>query len=461
MPINTLVDQTKKYLASFFFPLTLAVLAVLIWTFSQAWVIVFVVIFCLMTFLPLLAEDGRSYLPLLLFAFIMTNVKISFATIPIYLYFVSACLMLSLILYLILHRVPFRRGDLLLTMAVLFVWFFISYLYNSSKQGLADETGIFYLVSFFIALVLYSLLSTVLGKGGVLPYFSETVVLLSLSIVAELFIYYFRNGFEIAPVSFSLGWSYTSQTASTLLCLALPFYGILIYNKKIVWIIPEALTITSIILLSADSGLLCLIFMIIPLILLTFRSYGKFYSYISLVSIVAIGITFAVLLAVNTRFNARVMTAIQSLSLFDESAVWRKTLFEEAIKNIKTNPYVGTSISSFTNSDGTLTLASNTILTTMVLGGSIGLVFYVIFEIRLYYLCLRKQTPDRWLFFLFLLVIELIGLIDNTIYNMMILVFFLTANACYQMSNRPEDVLIHEEDYRTYVPAPESPVLPK
>jgi hypothetical protein len=44
---------------------------------------------------------------------------------------------------------------------------------------------------------------------------------------------------------------------------------------------------------------------------------------------------------------------------------------------------------------------------------------------------------------------------------MMILVFFLTANACYQMSNRPEDVLIHEEDYRTYVPAPESPVLPK
>lgn len=450
MPINTLLDRVRLYVDSLLYPLTLALLAITIWALPLlgSWIVAGV--FALLSFLPLVSKDGRGYLPLLLMTLIVSNTDISFDSFQPYLYLLFIAFMVSLVLYIVLHHLDFHRGDLFYPLLLLFFLFTISYLYNSSLQGVANRTGVFYLILFFGALVLYSLLCTVLGKKETFPYFSKTITFFALAIVCEIVIYCFRNEWTIADSDFTLGWSYTTQTASTLLCLSLPFFSYLVYQKKFIFILGELFVIAAIILLSADSGLICLIFAVIPLILITFRSYGKYYSYISLVSIVVIGTTFAVLLALNTRFNTRVITALQALSLFDEPSSWRKTLFDTAVENIVSNPVTGTSLLSFCNRDGTLTLSSNTILSTLVMGGSLGLVSYLIYECKLYYVCLKKKASSRLFFFVFLLMIELIGLIDNTIYNIAILLFVLIANSCYQMSNRPDDVLIHDSYYRNY-----------
>ena len=40
-------------------------------------------------------------------------------------------------------------------------------------------------------------------------------------------------------------------------------------------------------------------------------------------------------------------------------------------------------------------------------------------------------------------LIEVIGIIDDVIYNFINLLFILVCNACYQNSSRPDDVPIH------------------
>jgi hypothetical protein len=452
MLINDLLNRIRLYLTSLFFPLTVAVLAFVTWILPGDFSWISAVLYGLISFLPLCATDGRSYMPLILFNVIICSAGISFSTLPPYLYFIAGCVLISLILFIALKKPKFRRGDLMITTSIMFLVFFISYIYNSAVNGKADKVGIFYILALFLCLLVYVLFSTVLGKEETMPYFEETAALLALAISAEVLVYLIGHGFTLVGSDFTLGWSYTSQTASTLLCFTLPFFGMLIARKRFYWIIGEAFVITAIIFLSADSGLLCLILGIIPLLLLSLRNYGRAYPYMALAFIVIIGVTFAVLLGVNDRFNARVLTAIQSLNLFNEQAEWRRNLFETAIAGIRQSPVIGVSITSVTTAGGTVTLASNTILSTMVLGGAFGLIAFLVNEARIYYVVLKKHTEERWLFFLFLLFVELIGLIDNTIDNIGILLFFLTANSCYQMSNRAEDVVIHDSYYQHYDP---------
>jgi hypothetical protein len=450
MLINTLLIKVRYYLDSLYFPLSIALLAFLTWIMPGGFGWIFALLYFLLTFLPLLDKQGKPYMPLLICLPIIVNSKISFETMPPFFYLIGAGILLSMILFIIIRKPRFQRGDLSIEMLLLFTVFFISFMVASVQQGKVDSNGLLYLISLFGCAAIYIIFSTVLGQGETLSYFSKTVAFLSMAICLEILVYLFKNGFSIVGIDFTLGWSYTSQTASTILCLSLPFYAILISSHKPYWFIGQVFTIAGIIFLSADSGLLCLILGIIPLILLTFNSYKKYYPYICLGLIIFIGVTFGLLLGFNERFSSRVLVAIQSLNLGNEQAIWRKDLFSKAISLFTANPVIGSGFLSMTSENGTLILMSNTVLTTLVGGGSIGLVAFLLFEIKNYYTCLKKKSHEKWLFFLFLIFIELIGLIDNTIYNLMILLFFLIANSSYQMSNRPADVIIYDSFYENY-----------
>lgn len=451
MLINTLLNRTRKYLDSLFFPMTIALLACLTWLMPNSLPWISAVFYALISFLPLCGKDGKTYIPLLICLPITINKGISFSSVPAYLIMMSSCVFVSMIIFLIINKPKFQLGNILYSLLLLLTVFFISFIYNSVNTGSINKTAIFYILALFLCASVYIIFSTVLGKSKTLQYFCESAAFLAIGISLEVFVYLCYHGFHIVGSDFTLGWSYTSQTASTILCLTLPFFAMMIANKKPFWGIGELLAIAAIIFLSADSGLLCLIIGIIPLILLAFKNY-KYYPYLSLASIIFVGVTFSVLLATNQRFSSRVLTAIQSLNLSDERAVWRSTLFDKAIDYFKNNPLLGPSISVMTEENGTLTFMSNTILSTLVAGGSIGLVAFVIFEFTVYYFCFKKKATEKWLFFTFLLFVELIGLIDNTIYNIMILLFFLIANSSYQMSDRPEDVIIHETYYQNFNP---------
>lgn len=448
MEINTLLDYTKRYLSSIFFPLTLMVLSFLIWILPFVGSVILAIVFSLLSFLPLLSDDGRGYIPLLIAPIIMTNQDINFSAIPFYLYIVAGSVLVSMILRIVLYKLEFKRGDLMVTLAVLFGIFLISYFYNSAYNGIADSSGLFFLLGFFGVLIIYVLLSIVLGKNETMSYLSRTIAIFALAISAEILVYYIRNGFDFAPDGFSIGWSYTAQSASTLLILSLPFFSIMIADKKPFWFIGQIVVIFFIIALTADSGILALLFAFIPLVLLTYRSYGKLYPYIVILLLVGIGTTFIVMLATSERFNTRVMTALQSLNFFNEKDEVRASLYSSAVDSFKLNPVIGTSVSTFSSQSTTLVFPKNTFLSVAVLGGLFGFIAYVFYEINLYVVCLKKKSPEKWLFFTFLLLLELIGLIDNTITNLSILLVFLVCNAVYQMSDRPDDVIVHEDDFK-------------
>lgn len=125
-------------------------------------------------------------------------------------------------------------------------------------------------------------------------------------------------------------------------------------------------------------------------------------------------------------------------------------MYQNAISMFKENPFFGPSIASMTK-DGTITFSSNTVLTTMTFGGSLSLFAYVIFEINLYYISLKKKTSERLLFLVFLLQLNLIGYVGDSIYLIPVFLFLMIANAVYQTSNRPNDAIVHQEFFDHFV----------
>lgn len=451
MLLTALNRRIKEFTGSEIFQIVIAVLSILIWMMpgdNLPWI--FASFYILFSFFPLFASDGRAYMPLIFFVTITVSSKVSFVTLPVYLYVIGGTTFLSIVLFLILKKLPMKKGELSVPIGLLFVVFVISYLVNAVRDGRVERTGLLFLLSLFFVLLIYILFNTCLKREDTILYFARTVALLAVAVAIEIVLYQIRHGFLIGDLNFNLGWAYTSQTASTILCLSLPFFGMIIARRKFAWIFWLILVIYAIIVLSTDSGLLVLMAATIPLILLSFRSYGKAYPYISVCMICAIGLVFVVLMILNDEFSRRVIMALSSLNLGDPNSP-RAELFERGINAFLESPAFGMSISVLSDIEhGTVMLCSNTVISTLAMGGAFGLFFFVIYEVVLYVTTFQKKAKEKWLFFLFLLIFETIGLVDNTLYNIFILLYALLAYSCYQISDRRDDVVVHDSYYRDY-----------
>ncbi len=446
MPLNLFLERTRTYLSSILFPISVGLLAIIMWGVPGNFVWIPAVLYALISFLPLLAKDGRAYMPLMVFIPISCSDVITTIDFPAYYFLLMTAILISMLIFIFLRKNKFVKGDIMIPFAILFFVFLISYIYYSIGQGDLSSEGIIYILSLFVLLLFYVLFSTVLGRGETLTYFCKTYVFLATAICLQVFIYQMRTSYGFISNDFSIGWAYTIRTPSTLLVLSLPFISLLISKKQPIYLLAEIFIIYTIIILSADSALLCLTLAIVPLILLSFKSYGKYYPYITLLSIVITGTTFGLLLAFNDTFNERYLNAILSLNFQDNPS--RVELIQTSIDLFLQNPVLGTSISSMLAVDGTIILFSNTVLSTMVMGGSLALAAFLFLEIKIYYSCLKKKSSDKFLFLVFLLMYEVIGLIDNTMFNLAILLLFLVASSSYQMSNRADEVIVHAEYYQ-------------
>ena len=451
MQLIALDRRLKEFTSSSFFQIAIAVLAVLIWMMPGNLVWIFVSFYIVLTFFPLFSSDGRGYIPLIFFVTITVSSAVSFQGLPTYLYAIGGTTLVSIILFLVIKKLPFRKGELALPMTLLFLTFLVSYLINLVRVETFDTTGILFIVSLFVILLTYILFNTCLKREDTILYFARTASILALAVSAEILLYQLRYGFRIGDPDINLGWAYTNQSASTILCLSLPFFSMLIARKKPLWGILELFVIYGIISLSADSGLIVLILASIPLVLLSFRPYGKAYPYIVITILALLGLFLLVLMLVEDSFRDRVINALASLNLVSDQNPERSGLFRKGIDAFLAFPAFGSSISVMSDmTKGTVTFCSNTVITTMTMGGVVGLVFFALYEVRLYSSVLRKKNKEKWLFLLFLLVLELIGLMDNTIYNLFVLLFSLLAYSCYQISDRPDDFVVHDAFYRDY-----------
>lgn len=446
MFINDFTLKVKAFLISIFFPITICVISLLIWVTPTPFNWIFISIYFILSFLPLFSKEGKTYLPLILCILLSNHNQITFDTIPIEIILMFSFVFASMIIFLIIYKCKFKKGDLILPLSLLILTFFISYIYNSIENSSLSSQGILYILYLFIALLFYILISSIIGKGESLPYLCETISFISILIILQICITYIQNGYILYDnTSLQIGWCNNSDYPTIILTISIPLILLLINRNKPFYLIPLFLNIIFIILLATNIGILALILTIIPIVLLAFRSYKRIFSYLSITIISLFVITFALLIAYNDYFNERILTAIKCLLFFQEGDPTLNTLFKQASEAISSNPYVGKSITFYINNNTTEYFSSNTYLTTLVLGGILSLLAYLYLDIKAFYYCVIKKGNEKQLFLFFLILFEFVGLLSNTLYSINILLFYLLCNSVYQMSNRIDNILVHNE----------------
>ena len=429
---------------SIFYPILLALFSFCIWLVPSPYNIIFGVLYCLFAFVPLIDKEGRNYLPLLLFLIPASSKEINVSSIPLLSFFIIGSILLSMVLKIIIYKMPLRRGDLSLPLLGTVIIFLISFIFNIiSRNDSSSTIAVLYIVGFLLLILVYVFLSTILGQSNMMMFLSKCIIMLSYVIILELLVYLIRNNFASLE-NVALGWS-QSNGISTILCFSIPFYAIIINNRKYWYYIFLLIPILfSIVILVVDSGILFLITLLIPLLLITYKSYGKIYPYISLFIVASFVISFAVLLVFNEVFTNQIFDVFRNISFTPNSNIRIHFDDYKMIDLFTSNIVLGSSISSIYIGEDFI-FANNTIVSTLVLGGIVGLVFYLIYELDLYIIWARKKADIKYIFLMFLLAVEVIGIIDNVIYNFMNMLFILTCNACYHNSSRPDDVPIHND----------------
>lgn len=451
MQLKKLRDPIIKYLDSFFFPLTVALFALIIWLTPGNYVYIPVSLYAVLCLLPLASENGKPYIPLFLFEIIVSDDRLLLTSLSGELVISVAAIFLSVTLHLIIYKRSFQLGDMFYSILILLAVFFVSYIKNMIVGGESGIEGIIHILLLLLLLISGCFLSTLLGKGESIPYLCTSVMLLAITIVTETYTSLLMD--KLNPFDFPslmLGWSYDNNIANTILCLSLPFFAMAIARKRIFWIFGMLYVFSGIIVLSTASGFLCVLLGLIPLIFLSFKDYGRKYPYLVLISLVVAGGTIALLMGLSQTANENIINAIRSINLALDIPEGRKAAFESATTNIAKYPALGISAASLIDESGAIVFSQNTVLSTMLLGGSIGLIAYVFMEIRLYYIVLVKKCPEKYLFLLMFLFLEILGLGSDTIYEIPVFLFYIVCVSVYIMSDRPQDVIIHEGNFDYY-----------
>ena len=440
------LDKIKEFLSTTSFSVIVGIISFLIWFSSEPFNYIFMAVYFLFSFIPLLSDDGKNYIPLFLFLLITSNKNLSFVDLNIQTWLLFSVMILSFIIFIIKNRLTFKKGDLFIPMTALILTIFVSYLYNAIKSSILLYQGALFLVFLTTALLTYALFCTILGNRECITFFSKNFALLSVFIILQLMFAYIRKGeYTFSNDNISLGWAFNKDMISTFLISSIPFILLLINRKKILYFVPLLLNLIALIVLGNNLSLLFVFFAFIPITIMAFKNFGKLYPYLSILSISSFIIVFSLLLFLNDIFNKRMIESLSILLFFSDKSPVLKFYFDDAFSVIKTQYILGGSIKHYILSGNYLLFSSNTYLSTLVLGGIVSLIAYLYLEIRVLYHTLRKKVEERMIFFFFLISFFFVGLFTNTIYSIPILFLYLLSNSVYQMSNREDDIKIHKD----------------
>lgn len=447
--MGKLRDLVEKIASTWMYPALFALLSFIGWVTKMPWP--FAIAESLLCFLPLFTSVGRAYMAPMLLILPLISTDLTFQIILPYAYVVLASYLISLVLYIWLNRCPFKTSKPALSFLLLFFIFLVSIIANIIQTGIYEASSMFYVIGMILLVVLALLNCSVMEnhKDSFL-YLAICMSILSVLISLEVFSFYIWNSSSIYQSDFSLGWSGAKSMVTTILIITLPFYGILIYRKR--W---ESLTailpLIATFLLATKSGLLALVLGFIPLVLLSFRSYGKAYQYISLGLCCLFAATFALLLGYVESFRKPFVEAIQSMNLL---ASVNAPYYNYGIEGFKTSPILGPSAQGLTGNvsgimtpSGMVTPLRNTLITTIYMGGVLGMVSWIICEIVVYSSCILRKSSDKWLFLFFLLMSDFIGITDNTLFNLFFLSIYLLALAAFENSSLYDKVKVKEKYY--------------
>lgn len=454
--MNRFSDAVNYYVSSFFYPLSLALIALLGWLTGAVWFTA--TLASILCFAPLFGDDGRGYLAAPLCVVPMVAGQFLFTAMEGYMYMFVAAYLVSLCAFVIIRRPHFHPGVLFGPYLVLFTVFLVSVVVDVVLSGTLESDALFFVVIMILIVCESGLTRSVLEENrDSFRYFSWCAIAMSLLISAEVFAFYLADYRTIFTPTFSLGWATSKEMVSTLLVCSLPFFGILIYRGKPWYALLMALPVITNILLATESGLLAMVLVFIPLVILSLRAYGRAYPYLCLGICAAFLATFAVSLGFSPAFRDIFVRAVHSLDFVNSP---NYPVYRFALDGLLARPVVGLSaqklVGVFTAMPGQLFLLKNTVLATGFMGGALGLAAYAIAEIVAYYACISRHSPDRWLLLVFLVTADFIGLTYNTVYNLFFLSFYLAAMAAYQSSNTYSRVVVKEDYYSSGMSEPQA-----
>lgn len=443
-------DLIERFVASWAFPATFAILSFAGWVSKFPWP--FAIIEALLCFFPLISGIGRAYqAPMLLFV-PMISQDLSFNSIPYYAIMVGVCYVVSLVLYIFLNRCRFKASSALFSYLLLLFLFLLSIIINIAVTSTYESSAMFFMIS-MIAILLITFLNCNMMENhdDSYIYLADCICMLSILISLEIYSYYIWNSQDLYTEQFDIGWATTKSMVSTILSISLTAFSTLIYHKR--W---ESLislpAFAGMLLLATPSGLLTLIIGFIPLVLISFRSYGKAYPYISLFLSTAFVSIFSILLGFMEGFRNIFIESLHSLNLANSS---NSPLYNYAIDGLRQNPVLGSSMQGLTGTigdliarDGMIVPLRNTIMTTAYIGGSLGLISFIACEIITYVTCIKRKSKDKWAFLLFLIVTDFVGLTDNTIYNLFFFTIYMLSIAAFENSSTYDRVKVNDSYYK-------------
>lgn len=446
-------DLIEKFVASWAFPAIFAILSFAGWVSKYPWP--FAIIESLLCFFPLISGIGRAYqAPMLLFV-PMIYQDLSFNSIPYYAMLVASCYVISLVLYIFLNKCKFKPSSALFSYLFLLLLFLLSIIINIAVTSTYESSAMFFMIAMISILLIAFLNCNVMeNHKDSYIYLADCICILSMLISLEIYSYYIWNSQDLYSEQFNIGWATTKSMVSTILTISLTAFSTLIYHKK--WESLMAIpAFAGMLLLATPSGLLTLIIGFIPLVLISFRSYGKAYPYISLFLSTAFVSIFGALLGFMEGFRDIFIESLHSLNLANSS---NSPLYRYAIDGLIQNPILGPSMQGLTSTIGELTARDgmivplrNTILTTAYIGGSLGLIAFAICEMVTYITCIKRKSKDKWAFLLFLIVTDFVGMTDNTIYNLFFFTIYILSISAFENSSTYDRVKVDDTYYRLVI----------
>lgn len=447
----------RRYVDSIFFPLTLGLLALIGWTATyftgdQSFYWAPAAIFSVLAFAPLLGRDGRGYLALIILLAPIVSSPLSFANIEPAMIVMTASTVVSVVAFLLIRRPAFHLGRLFYPIMLLLLIFAASALFDLTRGGELHRESFWFLAGMVSIFLLYLLIVPMIYEDRVFDYLSGVLAVFAGVLAVEIFCFLGRSDSQLVS-GIKLGWAQSSTMASTLLVCSLPFSCMMI--KEPGWpgklyLLPLALALAGIFLLKTVSGLLATILILIPLIFLVFRSY-RYYPYLVIAALVGLIGSTALLFVFDENYFNLMLDSLAYLRSFFSGSIAEHRL---GIEMFVQAPIVGPSINSlydlFGSGKGYIRLLDNTVVTTLVMGGSLGLAAYAAHMVNLYALVFQRRNPNRYFFLLFLLISEVIGLIDNTLYNLMYMFIFFLTVASYENSSRRPQIVVRQKYFSNY-----------
>ena len=442
-----------KFVDSTGYILLVGIAAFLTWFFPNSYIPA--VFFALLAFIPLAGKYGRGYYILLLANIVSSSKRIGFNYIPVQIYITVGATLLSLAAYILIRRPRFYFGYLTgiwLAMAVVLLVSFFVNIY-AFKPKIVYTNAFFYIITFFLIIFLSVTVNTVVTGPDLLLHFARSMAVFGLLLAAETFTFFLKNPSLLGNRgALVLGWANNPNVVSMFLSLTIPFYGLLVYRKKWWYAILYIPTALAIMFTASRCGYLCLALSIVPLVLLSFRSYGPAYPFITIgvFSLICIGLI--VLFGSNPEWFKKIMEAFKNIGFGNNG---RDPLYEYGIDEFLKFPLLGSSANSLffkTDADmyGDINLLHNTFITYMVSGCIIGLLTLALHYLLAYYRVITIKNPHKWHVLLFMAMVEIIGFVDNGIVDPLFVLIILLVFGTLKPTLTGKEFRIKQDFFQNY-----------